>query len=288
MNPQKENGYTAIANELVEAFSKIRISGQAMQVLWVIFRKTYGWNKKEDKISLSQFQGMTNLSKVTICKSINHLIKLNIITKKGNANFPFIHIGKDIALTYCIQKDYSKWLSLPKKVTLPKKVKNITNKGNTSLPILDTTIPSTTKDTITKDTYTSIVSLWNTKTKGILPNIIKLTKARIDKLNMRLKEYPDLDWNILIDKILKSEFLCGSGSTGWKASFDWLIHNTENILKIQEGKYDGKTKTNTGTKPKDYKREASEFRDYEEKCRREKASKLENGSLEKNTSPSGS
>lgn len=31
----------------------------------------------------------------------------------------------------------------------------------------------------------------------------------------------------------------------------------------------GKTQTNTGTEPKDYKRKASEFRDYEEKCKRE-------------------
>ena len=45
-NPQKENGYTSIANDIVEALAGIRIPGEARQCLDVILRKTYGWNKK--------------------------------------------------------------------------------------------------------------------------------------------------------------------------------------------------------------------------------------------------
>ena len=50
-NPQAENGHTDIANEIVEALARTRISGTETQLLWVIFRKTYGWHKKEDEIS---------------------------------------------------------------------------------------------------------------------------------------------------------------------------------------------------------------------------------------------
>jgi len=50
-NPQIENGYTRIANETMDALAKIRIPGQARQVLDFILRKTYGWNKKTDMIS---------------------------------------------------------------------------------------------------------------------------------------------------------------------------------------------------------------------------------------------
>ena len=35
-NPQTENGYTKIANEIMEALAHIRIPGEAMQVLLVI------------------------------------------------------------------------------------------------------------------------------------------------------------------------------------------------------------------------------------------------------------
>jgi phage replication O-like protein O len=49
-SPQKEHGYTPIANEIYDAFVRTRISGEARQVLDCIIRKTYGYNKKEDKI----------------------------------------------------------------------------------------------------------------------------------------------------------------------------------------------------------------------------------------------
>ena len=123
-SPQIEDGYTRIANELLEALARIRIAGEARQVLDVIFRKTYGYRKKEDAISLSQFMLATNLKKVTVCKAIQKLILLNLITQKGN----------DIAKTYSINKDFATWKPLPKKVTLPKKVMNITQKGNNHYP----------------------------------------------------------------------------------------------------------------------------------------------------------
>lgn len=63
INPQIENGYTKIATEIIEKFCYYRISGEEWLVLWVVLRKTYGWNKKEDKISLSQFADLTKLSR---------------------------------------------------------------------------------------------------------------------------------------------------------------------------------------------------------------------------------
>lgn len=44
--PQTENGFTQIANELIEQFARIRIPGEAMQVFWVMLRKIYGFHKK--------------------------------------------------------------------------------------------------------------------------------------------------------------------------------------------------------------------------------------------------
>lgn len=136
-NPQKENGYTAIANEIMEALGRIRIAGEARQVLDVILRKTYGWNKKEDFISLSQFCLATGLSKWRVCHSIKKLEKMNlIIANKGN----------DKGNKYRFNKDFDTWKPLPKRATLPIKATTIANKGNKPLPII-----GHTKDTITKD-----------------------------------------------------------------------------------------------------------------------------------------
>lgn len=92
-----------------------------------------------------------------------------------------------------------------------------------------------------------IVSLWNTRSKGKLPEVSKLSKDRITKTKLRLEEHPLInDWEKVIDKILASPFLLGE--TGWKCSFDFLIHNEKNWLKIMEGNYDRPTSNKaTGT-----------------------------------------
>lgn len=129
-----------IANELVEQFARIRISGEASQVLWVVFRKTYGFNKKEDAISLSQFTSATGLKKNAVCKALNKLKAMGIITQKENA----------VANIYRITKDFDLWKPLPKKVTVPKKRMAVPQKENNRTPKRDTQ-KTVTKDTITKD-----------------------------------------------------------------------------------------------------------------------------------------
>ena len=47
-SPQKENGYTPIAHEILEALAKQLLSPDEWRILMIIFRKTYGWDKKED------------------------------------------------------------------------------------------------------------------------------------------------------------------------------------------------------------------------------------------------
>lgn len=130
-SPQLENGYIKIATEIWEALTSIRISGEARQVLDFIIRKTYGWGKKEDKISLSQFALATKISKISVIKAINKLISMNLITKKGNQN----------TNSYKFNKDFSSWKPLPKKVI-------ITKKGNMSLPKKVHTINTNTINTI--------------------------------------------------------------------------------------------------------------------------------------------
>ena len=150
-NPQTGNGFTKIANETMEALAKIRVPGQARQLLDFILRKTYGWGKKKDTISLSQFVAGTGLSKVAVCKNLKKLLDINIITKKGNASSLFTQKGNDIIPTYGFQKKYRLWVALPKKVTLPKKVIDVTQKGNQTLPKKTHTKETITKETITKE-----------------------------------------------------------------------------------------------------------------------------------------
>ena len=93
-NPQKENGYTAIANEIMEALAHYRIPGEQRQVLDVIIRKTYGFNKKADMISNSQFVRATGLKKQTVHRAIKGLILKNVI-KKDDRYIPTYQFNKN-------------------------------------------------------------------------------------------------------------------------------------------------------------------------------------------------
>ena len=142
-SPQLENGYVKIATEITEAFSKYRIPGAEMQCLWFIIRKTYGWNKKEDAISITQFEKATGMKRSHVCRAIAGLSNKNIIsTNKGTTT----------VTKYQFNKRYKTWVVSPKKDTSPKLGTVASpNKGNQVVPIKVHTIDTITKDTITKD-----------------------------------------------------------------------------------------------------------------------------------------
>ena len=100
-HPQKENGFTPIAHEIMEALMKINLSPAESRVLWFIFRKTYGWGKKSDRIALSQFSKATGLKRQNVQRALKALSSKSMIT--------VIRSDDRKPLTYRFQKDYSEW-----------------------------------------------------------------------------------------------------------------------------------------------------------------------------------
>jgi phage replication O-like protein O len=100
-SPQLEDGLTPIANELVEAFCTINLSAYEHRILWFIIRKTYGFHKKTDRISYSQFEDGTGIDRRHVCRILSGLKKRHII----------ICSGAGYALEYGIQKDYDLWIN---------------------------------------------------------------------------------------------------------------------------------------------------------------------------------
>jgi hypothetical protein len=82
-----------------------------------------------------------------------------------------------------------------------------------------------------------LLNLWNNLADNALARVEALTEKRRTKCLARLREHPDKEfWDRVIQKLNVSDFL--RGSTGWRASFDWLITNDNNVVKIVEGSYD--------------------------------------------------
>lgn len=85
-------------------------------------------------------------------------------------------------------------------------------------------------------------NLWN-KNRGKCPEAQILNSERTSKANIRIKEQPALAyWQTVCKKIRDSNFLQGIKPSkehpNWKATFDWLIDNGKNHVKIYEGNYD--------------------------------------------------
>ena len=218
-NPQREDGHVDIANEIVEVLAKTYLSSYESQVLWVIFRKTYGWHKKEDWITNTQISDMTGIAKSHISRTIKKLIQRKII----------IRVNKKLAF----QKDYDQWEKLPKQVTseklpiqdkkLPKQVIKVTQIGIKKLPkqvYTKETKRNYTKETIQKKKFLrfEIIKYLNQKTGAHY----KLnTPETVKHINARLKEGFTLnDFKYVID--IKCAEWKGKITKDGKNMEDWL------------------------------------------------------------------
>ncbi|HBW0083259.1 TPA: replication protein [Klebsiella pneumoniae] len=138
-----DDGFTRIANELLEAVMHAGLSQHQLLVFMAVMRKTYGFNKKSDWVSNEQLSELTGIlpHKCSAAKSV--LVKRGILTQTGRV------IG--------INKTVSEWSSLPvkgtekktylKKVTLPESgKKSLPESGNTYYPNKVNTKDKHTKD----------------------------------------------------------------------------------------------------------------------------------------------
>jgi phage replication O-like protein O len=96
-NPQKEHGYTAIANELMEAFMRLNLSRHGWRILFCIIRYSYGWNKKTAQLTCSQIARLTGIDVRLIPRTLKNLQRKNIVVRDRNA--------------FRLQKDYHGWSS---------------------------------------------------------------------------------------------------------------------------------------------------------------------------------
>lgn len=76
-----EDGFTRIANLLLEALALARLNGIQKGICMFIFRRTYGWNRSEDAITLSEFAEACGSSREYISRQLAVLIKKNIICR---------------------------------------------------------------------------------------------------------------------------------------------------------------------------------------------------------------
>lgn len=115
--PQLEDGFTRIANEILEAIARTPLSDYESRCVHFLWRKTYGWqnpngeSKKADVISHTQWAEGTGITRRHVDRVLIRLAKRNIITKQ------IVYRGTKRIILWGFQKRYKEWVS-PKQVTL--------------------------------------------------------------------------------------------------------------------------------------------------------------------------
>ncbi|NPT59066.1 replication protein [Paraburkholderia elongata] len=93
-SPQLEDGYTKLANELLEALIGAGLTARQWAVVMAIIRKTYGFNKKADEIGLSQLAAMTGIDKTHLSRTVRELEAAKVIHRQVGTHAHSLSINK--------------------------------------------------------------------------------------------------------------------------------------------------------------------------------------------------
>lgn len=113
-SPQTQNGYTSIANEILEQIARRRFNGVQRSIIDVIWRYTYGFRRKEHQLANGFIAEAIDADLKGVKVELTRLIEWQVITvtKEGAGSRP---------RTLAFNKNYEQWIvggkSEPKKIT---------------------------------------------------------------------------------------------------------------------------------------------------------------------------
>lgn len=150
--------YTQVPNIVIDEHMA-NLSDAAFKIYVLLIRKTKGWDKTKDAISLSQFVQISGLSRPTVVKALDQLISYNLIKK--NQKTPF---GNEYELNITFSMD-GILLNFPaSKNSLLVKIFNYQSKNSLLVLVkIFNTQKKTSKQTIkTKEGYSeAFENFWN-------------------------------------------------------------------------------------------------------------------------------
>ncbi|PKM90317.1 MAG: hypothetical protein CVU87_02720 [Firmicutes bacterium HGW-Firmicutes-12] len=104
-NPQKENGYTPVANEIIEQLVKWPLNGTQMRIILTIWRYCYGFNRKNHEFSITFLMralGLNTSQNKQVRRELKTLIELGIIQEIEKPT-------KNTSRKLAFNKNYEQW-----------------------------------------------------------------------------------------------------------------------------------------------------------------------------------
>ncbi|ENY7797857.1 replication protein [Citrobacter freundii] len=244
-----DDGYTRIANELLEAVMAADLTARQLKVVMAVIRKTYGFGKKFDRVTNTQISAMTGIHHTHVCTAKNEMIAMNIILTNGLSiginkvisdwDFTISQHGKSLAKsankTLAESANADKPTQLNTKETIQKKERKDPPESPKGECVGLEEKPVSKKTPID---YQAVLSAYNTTLGDRLPQAEALNDKRrraIKRLLTELKE-PTVE---AVENYFAAfserapKFYFGENDRGWRASFDYLLRS-DTLLKTRE------------------------------------------------------
>jgi phage replication O-like protein O len=113
-----EGEYTRIHNAILETLFTARLSPLEFRIVLFVLRKTYGFHKKIDAISMTQFEECGGSRPATV-SAVNNLIRLQVLTREKYRN----------SFRYGFNKYFEQWLPEVFETRRPHQIKNINSEN---------------------------------------------------------------------------------------------------------------------------------------------------------------
>jgi len=204
-----DNGFTRIANDIMDRIYMLDISASAFRVLNAIIRQTYGFQKSTERFTNSYIQTMTGLGATSVKDALNMLAERRIITVEKSGMFKVIGLNKSVSdwqidagkSDHNIRTKSNQEAANPattesresghnKPRIRPQKAANPAEPSRESGHIKEDTLQKKLfkeKQEVSADPAISIFEHWKTVMKK---SHSKLTPERKAKIQARLKDYP--------------------------------------------------------------------------------------------------
>jgi phage replication O-like protein O len=92
-----EDGFTRTANAIQDQLCKLDLSGSQFQLLNAIIRSTYGYNKKQDRVTNTYLAELTDLSDKAVRDGLQVLIDRRIINCEKSGIMKLVSVNKVIS-----------------------------------------------------------------------------------------------------------------------------------------------------------------------------------------------
>ncbi|MGQ7249552.1 replication protein [Halomonas sp. V046] len=83
-----EDGFTRIANELMEQVMAAPLTLREMRVVLAVIRLTYGWNRKQARVTGGLLGKLTGLPDTKASQTLAALVEKNVVTRHGGSRSP--------------------------------------------------------------------------------------------------------------------------------------------------------------------------------------------------------